>query len=584
MADRNWALQENGATIAEVSEEASHSSRGASNLLLPRDEALWISGDAPQYVTVQLSPLHPPLQCVGWHVWHDYLTNPKVVRLSSGETSTSLHTLLDCRALPGSGTQMWRLPHPIPAHHRFVRWTILETFGPGPTYMNRVLLFETDPGPLSRPRVNPAPHPEAATPSGVGSANPPVGSASTTTSAGRLGPATRLAAEEALRSEHRGVSRSDSAYCTPARGELYSRNSAAAATPSAIESMRSPSRMSQVLRDLDDDIKMLRPINTINPTKNMLLYMTHEPPLMIGGENTSMDSGAAPARTGAIDTGSRLDSNAENAPTILTSPPSLPLTPMPLPKQSRGSTTATANLEARLGTLEKAVAALNEAVRHQRDDLQMIKRLLLQQATERRKAAEAEFEKRMTVTSSPPPCCGAVASAPPKEHVRREFGTIFCDSTAHHRTDRTIDVTFPEEAMRGYVESLLERKLLHLSRKIESKLAGRLDHQLHDMIKLLSSTLDRADLADQVEIPTAAKAVRQRSPRHGSNNAKTPGTPSVALRQKKASSTKDMIGEKMSSPYSSTPTEAVNEWSRWRGDNSPSAYTRAPPHRYFDPT
>ncbi|KAH9586503.1 hypothetical protein LSM04_006550 [Trypanosoma melophagium] len=146
MTEKNWALGENGAKVVEVSHEATRVASAASNLLLEREDLLWIAGDAPQHVTLQIAHPHPPLQYVGWHVWHDYLTNPKTVEVASGESCEDMTAQLVCQAVPGAGTQIWKLPSPIPSNHNYVRMKILETFGSGPTYMNHVVFFANDPG------------------------------------------------------------------------------------------------------------------------------------------------------------------------------------------------------------------------------------------------------------------------------------------------------------------------------------------------------------------------------------------------------------------------------------------------------
>lgn len=143
----NWALYETGARIAAVSHEATHAASGANNLLSSEESTLWIAGDPPQYVTFELAPQHPPLCFAGWTVWHDYSTNPKIVEIFSGETLDTMTSVLYCKGLPGTGSQVWRLPQAIPSSHRFVSFSILNTFdGKGPAYMNAVILLDDPPG------------------------------------------------------------------------------------------------------------------------------------------------------------------------------------------------------------------------------------------------------------------------------------------------------------------------------------------------------------------------------------------------------------------------------------------------------
>lgn len=143
---KNWALRESGASIAAVSHEATHAASGAENLLADKDSTLWIAGDPPQFVTLELASLHPPICYAGWSVSHDYSTNPKLVEVSSGITRDTLSSVMLCKGLPGTGSQLWKLPQPIPSTHRFVCFSILKTFDEGPTYMNTVILLSSPPG------------------------------------------------------------------------------------------------------------------------------------------------------------------------------------------------------------------------------------------------------------------------------------------------------------------------------------------------------------------------------------------------------------------------------------------------------
>ena len=146
MTDANFALREHGAQIVDVSHEAAHVASAASNLLTEREDFLWITGEAPQHVVIRISENHPPIRYAGWHVWHDYLTNPKTVEVASGVARDCLSPVLICTALPGAGTQLWELPTPIPPTHVFIRFMVLSTFAPGPTYMNHLALYAEHPG------------------------------------------------------------------------------------------------------------------------------------------------------------------------------------------------------------------------------------------------------------------------------------------------------------------------------------------------------------------------------------------------------------------------------------------------------
>lgn len=156
MENKNFALQSNGATVVDVSHEAQHVASSANNLLTERQDQLWITGDAPQHVTIRIAPNHPPLRYVGWHVWHDYLSNPQSVEVSSGVVPDCFVPLTICNAVAGSGTQLWELPEPIPSSHTYVRFRILSSFARGPTYMNHLVLLASNPESYAR---DPSPAP-----------------------------------------------------------------------------------------------------------------------------------------------------------------------------------------------------------------------------------------------------------------------------------------------------------------------------------------------------------------------------------------------------------------------------------------
>lgn len=206
----NYATAQCGASLVEVSAEGSKVASNAMNLLYGRDDLMWLAGEAPQFVTLRLGE-HPPLRYVGWHVWHDYLTNPKTVVVHSGRTRDDLALVVECSALPGAGTQLWELSTAIPESHNFVRFTVAATFGPGPTYANYFCLHAEHPGAAFRDR--------------------PVETAA----------ATRPT------------------------------------TAAADVSFGSPNPVSSLLRELDEDIRMLHPIKAVSPTKTKLLTYPHQP-------------------------------------------------------------------------------------------------------------------------------------------------------------------------------------------------------------------------------------------------------------------------------------------------------------------
>ncbi|KAK7195295.1 hypothetical protein NESM_000455300 [Novymonas esmeraldas] len=554
MADVNWALAENGAQVTEVSHEAARVASSAGNLLQSREDALWVTGDAPQHVTLSLSPSHPPLHYAGWHVWHDYLTNPRMVEIASGATPSAMTPLLVCQALPGAGTQVWRLPRSIPAEHRHVRFTIVETFGPGPTYMNNIVLLEKDPGPNYNAHEQADGAHQGATPastddflrgSSIARHSPAIAAAATASpyvspppsalrhpngGADRSPPPRWAAAAPgptgaAPGATGRGGHLGDvgvfvtSGPSTPAYRVRGIHGGADGRSPGGV---RSSSRMSQLLRDLDDDIKMLKPITTVSPGKNMLVYVPQDAPSAppaSGSEEGAVDkgdssdedtpggrrhhhhrrhhrrSGSRHARHGdgsGGGSGERRGRNGTTAPlpegghASATPPPPPPASasPMTVAVWPSAAVEPGSVYDARLSALEQAVAALNVAVHHQRDDLAMIKRVLLQQATERRKEAEQRHAERQSA--------GALAVAP-QVHLATPPASSAPPHTAAPDTlltHRSITVGFPEDALRAYVESVLDHKLHKHVKKVEARLLQRLDKQLHDVVKILSATVE----------------------------------------------------------------------------------------------
>ncbi|EKG03428.1 hypothetical protein TCSYLVIO_005525 [Trypanosoma cruzi] len=393
---KNWALSENGAKVVEVSHEAAHVASAASNLLVEREDLLWITSDAPQHVTLKLSPHHPTLRYVGWHVWHDYLTNPKTVEIASGESTEDMVAQLICQAVSGAGTQVWKLPNAIPPKHLFVRVKILETFGPGPTYMNNVVLFANDPG-------------------------------------------TRFRAARSTE------------LTLPKNKE------------------GSPARMSVLLKELDEDIRALHPIKTVTPNKNMLLYVPQEPTVVFQQEDAEDEETTSPTLR---DPTERQGSTAVNrTPSYgITQERSETVTPGHA-AQAGGSAEVSRGFNDRLCALEQAVASLTQSMNHQREDLTMIKRLLLQQASERRR----ELEQRVTASEA--------LSAKQQLQLRSH-------EKLHRVSRHQVSVDFPEDALRSFVESVVAPKLQKHAKRTEAQTIAKLDVFLKDVVSEISLAVD----------------------------------------------------------------------------------------------
>eukprot|EP00796_Vickermania_ingenoplastis_P008659 gene8659-6086_t len=395
-SEKNWALSLFGGSIAEVSHEATHAASGAANLLIYDEQQLWIAGDAPQYVTLSLSPRRPAILYAGWNVWHDYLTNPRLVEISSGETLQQLEALTVCKALPGSGTQVWRLPRPIPPTHVFVRFTILETFGAGPTYMNNIILLSSAPD--SRYKTyHPAPAPQEAPPPPQGSSSPPqVFSAASSCEGG----GTQLGGTQG--------------------------------------SMR------QLLKDLDDDIRRLKPIKSLTPKKNIIFSMS--PPAGL----------ALP----------------------LPAPQSDPEEDEEDEEQARVDSPAQSLLAARVASLEQTVQSLTATVRHQQEDISMLKRLLLQQGMRQKGRHElADYREEL-------------------QQLRERVDSL--QTTRSAAPERQLTVDLPEVALRPYVEGVVGPTAEKLMKKLEKKLVGRLDRYLLDMVGTVSDTVEER-LGDRLD-------------------------------------------------------------------------------------
>eukprot|EP01012_Entosiphon_sulcatum_P021454 TRINITY_DN2626_c0_g1_i1.p1 TRINITY_DN2626_c0_g1~~TRINITY_DN2626_c0_g1_i1.p1 ORF type:complete len:391 (-),score=52.00 TRINITY_DN2626_c0_g1_i1:49-1221(-) len=140
---------EGRASILAVTSEVSDDKCQAQNVLVEDPHRLWLSAQpAPQAFTLELAQPHPLIRFAGWHCWHDFPTNPQCVEILSSESlapDAVWHPCLLAEGLPGAGTQLYELQPPIPPSHRFLRVSVLRTFGGTLVYMNRLFLFEVCP-------------------------------------------------------------------------------------------------------------------------------------------------------------------------------------------------------------------------------------------------------------------------------------------------------------------------------------------------------------------------------------------------------------------------------------------------------
>lgn len=680
MAESNWALKENGATVVAVSCEASHMSSTADNLLVDREDQLWIAGEAPQSVTLKLSASHSPLNYAGWHVWHDYMTNPKRVEIASGESMTAMVPLLVCQALPGAGTQVWKLPKPIPQEHRYVRFTIAETFGPGLTYMNSVVLLANDPGPDCRGDV-----PAVAAVGGGGSASPraiaergsedgraapsllqlqtaPPAARSRSATLFRAGvessatPRGRSLDERPLRATSVGVGAgydarhplagspflvsprpTSSLRCASDPGDdnagVFTRAARGVANTPTAPPFGTPigasaplgggrggpssGRVNQLLRDLDEDIRSLRPIRPVSPQKDMLLYVPQNQPILLagparGGEGSdySSRSDSSASERGGMrrrhrrrrwgrggegsdgnGSGSRGREDGSRPATRSSQSPQQPLqqqqqpayadvplsTPVAMTIVGGGTGAAvTTGLAAgglfdHIAVLEQSVASLSQTVQHQREDITMMKRLLLQQAQERRREVEhvkqQQQEQQYLERKREEKWQRCFELARRERESAKEMNRSALSvaaaapspSTTHdaHPTHHHVEVDFPEAALRGFVEAVLEEKLKKNLKKAEARILHRMDHYLRDVVARIADGVD-----ERVRWHLEQADERQHAQRQGQMPAPAAfGIPAMSIDQTMLSGTSGGAnghatnGANVSGTYCATPPQ-----------------------------
>lgn len=439
--EKNWSFSQFGASIAEVSHEASHAASGASNLLMYDEQQFWIAGDPPQYVTLRITSNRPAVLYAGWHVWHDYLTNPRVVEISSGASLDTLETIAVCKALPGSGSQVWRLPRPIPPAHIYIRFTILETFGSGPSYMNNVILLSSTPD------------------SRYNTYNPQNVGCSTAGAGGGL--------------QGNSDSSKPNASSTPAPQQPFSASSSFAGegVPSSSRNMR------QLLKELNEDIRLLKPIKSISPKKNLIFSMA--PP-----DTTGLLPPPPPPECSE-------EEEEEEEPPMFQS-----LQTRRTPAHEVDSTTSP--LQTRVWELEKTVAALAATVQHQREDIALLKRYLFQEGIHlKKKKAPEEAEEEASSASTLSKMQDQLmqvrrqiadlqaAAQKSKRHQHRSKS-----ESPRQRGGAQLTVDFPEAALRAYVHSVVDSALDKQLKKMEKKMVHRLDRYLVDMIGSVTDVVE----------------------------------------------------------------------------------------------
>ena len=125
----NWAGAESGCRVLDAN-GAVHASQ---KILC---EGLDGVHEGSERVTTLCLPERPPevtLRYIGWSSGSSLGSNPFVVVISSGETSTTFTRWIKAEAKRGMGLLMWFVPGGIPSTHRYLRFTVEATFDSSPS-------------------------------------------------------------------------------------------------------------------------------------------------------------------------------------------------------------------------------------------------------------------------------------------------------------------------------------------------------------------------------------------------------------------------------------------------------------------
>lgn len=121
----------------------------AANVLDEKISNIWLSENgAPQWLCISLANTtdkdNVVLRSVGWHCWHSYLTNPKLVSMhvsSDGSKFKLWDTFIGKQA---RGTQLFSCAPVDTSIYSYVALEVAQTFGGSQTYMNRVFLYSDE--------------------------------------------------------------------------------------------------------------------------------------------------------------------------------------------------------------------------------------------------------------------------------------------------------------------------------------------------------------------------------------------------------------------------------------------------------
>lgn len=144
----NYANYDYGVSLVDYSSEMMECE--ANNVLDSKINTIWLSDEGlPQWLCISLVNLHNVrnivLRTIGWHCWHPYSTNPKVVILHVSADGSKFKQWDTFYATgPQKGSQLFCCAPISCALYPFLAFEITEVFGGNQTYMNRLYLYSEE--------------------------------------------------------------------------------------------------------------------------------------------------------------------------------------------------------------------------------------------------------------------------------------------------------------------------------------------------------------------------------------------------------------------------------------------------------
>jgi hypothetical protein len=144
----NYANYDYGVRLVDYSSEMIDCE--ANNVLDNKMNTIWLSGEGlPQWLCLSLVNLHNVrnivLRTIGWHCWHPYSTNPKVVILHVSADGSKFKQWDTFYATgPQKGSQLFCCAPISCSLYPFLAFEITEVFGGNQTYMNRLYLYSEE--------------------------------------------------------------------------------------------------------------------------------------------------------------------------------------------------------------------------------------------------------------------------------------------------------------------------------------------------------------------------------------------------------------------------------------------------------